>query len=112
MLSDHQIQFYKELNTLIYLNYSDSRFNITKLSSLMGITRRQLYREMERVGLIPAEFLKEYRLQKAMEIIEKGQAKRVKDLAYKVGFNSSDLFTKHFNLKFGNCPSYFIVKAA
>jgi len=108
MLSKRQIQFVRKLNTMMYLNYSDPNFNVSKLSTQLELSRRQFYREMSGLGLVPALFIRNYRLDVAMKMLQKGSYKRVKDMSYDVGYNSVDLFTKQFKLRFGEVPTYYM----
>lgn len=73
----------------------------------LGYSKSQLYRTMiNLVGKSPNIFLRDYRLNKALELLEK-QNCNVSEIAYQTGFSSPAYFSKCFHKKYGILPSNF-----
>jgi AraC-like DNA-binding protein len=80
-------------------------FNIRTFGKKLGLSKAQLYRNMIQLsGLSPNNFIKEYRLKKAVEAIGKQQG-NVSEIAYQCGFSSPSYFSKCFLERFGILPS-------
>lgn len=74
----------------------------------LGMCRTQVYRKvMLLTGKSPNSFLKEYRLNAALEQIKKN-INSISEIAYQTGFNSQSYFSKCFQRRFGLLPSDFI----
>lgn len=89
-------------------NYiSDTGFSVDDLSYQVGLSRAQLYRKMQ--GLFdhsPSEFIKNYRLQRAMKLLQKGHTPS--QVCYQVGFRDPSYFSKCFKKEFGKTPQQII----
>lgn len=109
-LSNHEIIFYRELYTVVGINYSDPKFNVYQLAEEMGLLRRQLYRQMEKLNLSPADFIREFRMRRAYQFLESGAVSRIKQLSFMVGYENCETFSKHFIQHFGYRPSEVLRK--
>jgi len=89
-------------------NYCDeSGFDVNRFGRKLGLSKAQLYRKLTKpCGYSPNDFIKEYRLRKAVEAIEKRQG-NVTEIAYQSGFSSPSYFSKCFLERFGILPSAF-----
>jgi AraC-like DNA-binding protein len=100
----------KFLNVL--LDYTEQTWNKTNLKmddfcEHLGISKSQLYRLMMRLyGKSLNIFLKEYRLNKALKLLNK-QTGNISEIAFETGFNSPAYFSKCFQETFGILPSNF-----
>lgn len=89
----------------IHENLSDSDLNVENLAAELYLSRSQLYRKIKALtGKTANEFLKQLRLNKAMELI-KTKAYSISEVCYKVGFSSPSYFTKCFKVEFGILPT-------
>jgi len=71
----------------------------------VGTSRSQLYRNITSLsGKSFVSFMKEYRLKKALKLIEKNH-KSITQIAFETGFNNPSYFTKCFKENFGILPS-------
>ncbi|NJB70255.1 AraC-like DNA-binding protein [Saonia flava] len=78
------------------------------LSKHLGYSKSQLYRKMiANTGTSPNTFIKEYRLGKALNLLNK-QADNISEVAFKTGFNSPAYFSKCFQETYGILPSKYI----
>ena len=97
--------FMIELCEIIDENLSDSKFTMVALCKEMRVGRNQLQKKVKALtNMTPVEFVRSYRIKKAMEILQKGEL-TVSETAYKVGFNHLSYFTKMFKKQFGVLPS-------
>ncbi len=98
--------FLHKLDHILMHNYQDSGFSVAKLISELSMTERQLQRKFKKLlHEKPATYIRKYRLQKAKELLLKGQA--IKVISDNVGFNSQTYFSQSFKLAYGQSPKDF-----
>jgi AraC-like DNA-binding protein len=91
--------------------WNDPNFDVGVFGKQVGLSRSQFYRKVSSItGLSPNDFIKEFRLEKALSLIEKQQG-NVAQIAFGVGFNSPSYFSKCFQKRFGVLPSILVSKA-
>ena len=94
------------------LDYTESIWNQSATSALdfskkLGYSKSKLYRTMmSTIGKSPNSFLKEYRLNKALELLDK-QVSNISEVAYQTGFSSPTYFSKCFYDTYGLLPSKY-----
>ena len=99
----------KQLTDLINQNLEEEDLSNAELASEMNVSEAQFYRLVkERTGKSPNKFIRELKLIKAKKMLESGKADRVSLVAYKVGFERVDYFSKLFEERFGVRPSSLI----
>jgi DNA-binding response OmpR family regulator len=87
-------------------NISRSDFTINALADTMQISRRQLYRKIKLyTGLAANEYVREVRLFEARKLLEERSVRTVAELAYAVGFEDPDYFSRIYMERFGYRPS-------
>lgn len=85
--------------------YSDSDFGVEKLSDELALSRGHLYRRIKDLtGLSPVESLRNYRLEKAVELLLQNKFS-ISEIAYNCGFSSPAYFTKCFRMVYGKTPT-------
>jgi AraC-like DNA-binding protein len=100
-------QFLNQLFDCTETTWNESRFTIFDLAKALGLSRSQLYRKTTALmGYSPNEFVKEFRLTKAVEFIE-SQEGTIADVAYQTGFTSPSYFSKCFLKRFSILPSSY-----
>ena len=93
----------------VFENLQEPTMNTSKLAKYMGYSRRQLERLLKKhSGLSPAAFIREIRLQKAYQIIERRQFATIKEVCYDVGMDTPANFSTRFKQRFGKNPSEVI----
>ncbi len=101
----------KFLNLL--MDYTEKTWRNTELkiddfSKQLGFSKSQLYRKMILVtGKPPNTFLKEYRLNEALKLLNK-QTGNISEIAFETGFGSLSYFSKCFRKRYGCLPSEFV----
>ncbi len=99
------------LDTLIDFiekEWDNAELKVEDFDFPLGMSRTQVYRNvMLLTGKSPNSFLKEYRLNRALERINKN-INTISEIAYETGFNSQSYFSKCFHRRFDLLPSDYI----
>lgn len=86
---------------------SDSGFGVEQFSREIGMSQSQLLRKMKAISnKTVVEFLKDYRLDKAAQLIRQNTG-TIAEIAFEVGYENPSYFTKSFQDKFGVLPSEY-----
>ena len=97
-------EFIKKLISIIEINLENENFGVNELASEAGISRTHLHRRLQDVaGKSTSQFIREYRLQKAMEML-KLDSGTASEIAYRVGFTSPTYFNTSFHNFYGYPP--------
>ncbi|MFT6867926.1 MAG: signal transduction histidine kinase/DNA-binding response OmpR family regulator [Cyclobacteriaceae bacterium] len=104
-LSTPDESFLKELVHVIQFNLDNSELNAKLIASEMGMSHSVIYKKIKALTGYPlVEFIRDYRLQQAAEILGKYKF-TVAEACYKVGFSDKKYFTQIFKKKYGITPS-------
>ena len=77
-------------------------FGVKELSNALSVSDRTLQRKIKSLcGLTPNEYIKEVKLQKAMQYYKGGDINSIKELASKVGYTNSGYLALLFEKRFG-----------
>ncbi|MFY7911966.1 MAG: ATP-binding protein [Emticicia sp.] len=99
--------FLQKLKTIIEEKMSNNSFGVEILCRELGMSNSQLLRKLKALtNATPNEFIRDFRLQRAAELLQK-KAGTVSEIAFKVGFESLSYFSKVFQEKFGVLPSEY-----
>jgi TolB-like protein/AraC-like DNA-binding protein len=97
-------EFIKKLTSLLEVNLEIEQFGVNELAEGLGISRSQLHRKLNAInGKSTSQFIREYRLKKAMEMLQKNVA-TASEIAYRVGFSSPTYFNTCFHEYYGFTP--------
>ena len=89
-------------------NWQDPDFDISEYCHAVAMSNSQLYRKtISLTGLSPNILLKEFRLEKAKELMKK-QRYSIAQITYDTGFTSASYFTKCFKKKYGLLPMAYL----
>jgi AraC-like DNA-binding protein len=100
--------FVESLFNKLEENWQDPNFAVTEICQAMSMSKSQLYRKTVALwGLPPNVLLKEFRLEKARELL-KSQAVNISETTFDSGFNSPSYFTKCFKKKYGLAPALYL----
>ncbi|SDE46085.1 AraC-type DNA-binding protein [Pricia antarctica] len=87
--------------------WRNTSLNANDFSKCLGYSKSQLYRKMILLtGKSPHSFIKEYRLNKALERLNQKNG-NISDIAYETGFNTPAYFSKCFRKAYGMLPSVY-----
>ena len=99
------------LNTL--MDYTEKEWqnpmlNVERFCENLGYSKSQLNRKMRKItGKSPNIFIKEFRLSKALELLDK-QTDSISAITFKTGFNTPAYFSKRFFEKYDILPSNYL----
>ncbi|MEZ7499214.1 two-component regulator propeller domain-containing protein [Flavobacterium sp. Arc3] len=103
-------EFIEKVLSFINDNIGNPDLNVEILASQLNLSKSQFYRKIKALTNQTAnEFLRNIRLQKAKQIIEKGNT-NISEVCYEIGFSSPSYFTKCFKSHFGLLPSEVKIK--
>lgn len=98
-------EFIRKVQLAMDQNMHDEEFDIAGLSKVVSMSRSQLYRKFKTLtNKTIGEYLRTYRLVKAREMLEAGQA-NVSEAAFQCGFRNLSHFSRVFTREFGQKPS-------
>lgn len=107
-LSYKEGQFLIRLMDIIELNYRED-FKIGDFCKIMGESRSQLYRKIiEVTNLPPIALINEFRLNKAIELMNMEKGSNSSQIAFESGFNSLSYFSRRFKHRYGFLPSVYL----
>lgn len=108
ILKPNDEKFLTQLIDFVEQVWNKSDFNINNFSIALGYSKSQLNRKLKNLtGQSPNNFLREFRLHKALDLLHKQQG-NISEIAYETGFNSPAYFSKCFVDKYGILPSKYI----
>ncbi|HEV2478133.1 MAG TPA: nickel-binding protein [Puia sp.] len=92
--------------------WKNAGFKVDDFEKALGCSKSQFYRKMiSLTGKSPNFFLKEYRLNEALGLLNK-HARNVSEVAFETGFNSPSYFSKCFQQLYGCLPSDYLAELA
>ena len=98
-------EFIQKVLNYINENINDPDLGVELLASQLHLSRSQFYRKVKTLtGQTANQFLRNIRLQRAKQILEKGNT-NISEVCYQVGFSSPSYFTKCFKNHFGVLPT-------
>ncbi|WP_164503506.1 hybrid sensor histidine kinase/response regulator transcription factor [Pleionea sediminis] len=98
--------FINKMNAIIENNYQNESFRMSLLANDIGVSERQLHRKLKAImDLTPTEYLRSFRLNKAKELLAKGEP--ASNVYLDVGFSSHSYFGKCFKAQYGCSPSEY-----
>ena len=104
-------EFLEQVRIVVEEKLGNSNFGVEWLADEVGLSPRQLQRRLRKsTRLSAAGFIRMMRLQRAAQLLEQ-KAGSVSEIAYAVGFNDPNYFSRLFHQTFGVAPSqYFVAK--
>ena len=86
-------------------NIENFDLNIDMMASEFNMSRTIFFTKLKSLtGLSPVEFIREVRLQRAVEIMKNADLS-VSEISYRVGIEDPRYFSRIFKLKFGETPT-------
>jgi len=103
--------FLEQIVNAIENNLSNSRFGVEELAKEIGLSPSQFYRRLKQLtGQVPNAYLRNFRLQKAAELLKSNEGFSVAEVMYQIGIESSSYFSTSFKKLYGVTPSDYIKK--
>ena len=109
-LSSMDQRFAAKLSKIIENHYTDANFRIEELCNAMAMSERPLQRKLKSLtGYTPSQYIRKFRLRRAVEILPTGPPVNV--VAEAVGFSSPAYFASCFKEEFGVSPTQYVVES-
>ncbi|MDO7172442.1 two-component regulator propeller domain-containing protein [Mariniflexile sp. AS56] len=103
--------FLEQINSSIDKNMSNSKFGVEELASEINMSTSHFYRRLkELTGQAPNAYLRNFRLQKAAELLTANKNLSASDVMYEIGIESKSYYSSIFKKIHGVSPSEFIKK--
>ncbi|MCB0398884.1 MAG: response regulator [Winogradskyella sp.] len=104
---DKNLIFLNSVIQHIQEHIDDSNFGATELAKAMAMSDSQLYRKLKAISnTSTAIFIRKVRLEKGKELLKTTDLS-ISEIAYAVGFNDPNYFSKTFKEEFEKSPSEF-----
>ena len=101
-------KFLQDSIEIVEKHMMDSDFSVEILVKEMALSRSTFYLKIkELTGLSTGEFIRNIRLKRAMQLLEKSNLS-VKEIMFMTGFNTASYFSKCFKKQFGVIPSKYV----
>ncbi len=100
------IPFMDRVIKVLEENYKNAEFGVAELCEAMNMSRPLLSKRLnEKAGLPTTQFIRNYRLNIAMQLLKESGGRNITEIAYGVGFNDPKYFTRCFTKLYGISPS-------
>lgn len=97
-----------EQESLLRSVLADPAFSTSEWAYKAALSERHLQRRLKVLtGMSPYQYLLEMRLLEARKLLENGRYRSVAEVAYAVGFDNAQTFTRNFRRHFGRVPSLY-----
>lgn len=107
-MKDVDDQLMKNIMKVLNDNVDNTALNVEMLSSEVGLSRAQLHRRMKDItGISCGEFIRNFRLNHAAELLKRGGNIYVTQVAYACGFSNATNFSTTFKKHFGVTPTEY-----
>jgi signal transduction histidine kinase/ligand-binding sensor domain-containing protein/DNA-binding response OmpR family regulator len=110
-ISNRDKLFLTEVINAIEKNLSNSNFGVQELANEIQLSPSQFYRRLKQLtGQIPNVYIRNYRLQRAAELLKSNEGFNVAEVMYHIGIESNSYFSTSFKKLYSISPSEFIRK--
>ncbi|WP_312790382.1 ATP-binding protein [Sphingobacterium sp.] len=101
-------KFLAHVTKVIEDNMDDSEFSVQRLSEVMDLAAKQIYRKIKQLtGSTPVEYIRNIRIKKAALLLQQKKF-TVAEVMYMVGFSNASYFSKCFQSEFGVTPKAYM----
>lgn len=110
-MSKRDKEFLGKVIEIVEKNISNSNFGVEELASKIGLSTSHFYRRLKQLtGQIPNVYLRNYRLQRAAELLGNNEGLNVAEVMYQIGIESNSYFSTSFKKLHGVSPSEYLKK--
>ena len=95
---------------IVEKNISDPDFNVDKFSAAIGMESSTLYKKlMALIDMPPGEFIRDIRMKRAIQLLDQNKIS-ISEIAYMVGFDSPNYFSKVFKKYYDISPTDYLLQ--
>lgn len=111
-INKYDQELLKKINLIIEQHIDEKDLGVEFIGEKIGMSREHLFRKLKAItGYSPSDFIRNYRLNKAAKLLAEEQLK-VAEVAYKVGYQDAQYFSKSFKKKFNCSPQQYMAASA
>ena len=89
-------------------NIDDSGFNVNKMCEMVHLSHMHFIRKVRQLtGKTPSELLKSFRMKRAQDLLAQ-QKVTISEVAYQVGYDLPNSFSRVFRQEFGMTPTEYV----
>ena len=101
-------KLFTQLMNFMESSYGNAYLTVHDFTNSLGLSKSKLYRKIRLLtGKSLNPFIREYRLNKAMDLLHKNLF-NLSEIAYQTGFTSLSYFSKCFQRQYGQVPSALV----
>lgn len=109
-INSYDEKLMKKFINIVKEQVDKPNFTVDYIGREIGLSRVHLTRKIKALtGMTPAEFIKHFRMKQAMKML-KDNSFRIADIAYAVGYQDVQYFSKSFKKHFGKSPTQYVKK--
>jgi signal transduction histidine kinase/ligand-binding sensor domain-containing protein/DNA-binding response OmpR family regulator len=95
---------------IVEKNISDPEFNVDRFSAAIGMEASTLYKKlMALIDMPPGEFIRDIRMKRAAQLLDQNKIS-ISEIAYMVGFDSPNYFSKVFKKYYNISPTDYLLQ--
>jgi DNA-binding response OmpR family regulator len=107
-LSESDQQFLGKIIAVIEKDISNTSFGVEELAKNVGMSSSHFFRKLKQLtGQAPNLYLRNFRLQKAAELLKSDKTLHASEVMYQIGISSPSYFSTTFKKLHGVSPSEF-----
>ena len=101
-------EFMKKQMEWLEDHYTDCNLRFEDMIAQSTLGKLQYYKELEKyTGMTPKEYVTDFRLKKALQLLDEDNDMSTSEIAMATGFNDPVYFTRSFKIKTGLTPSRY-----
>ncbi|MFK7979772.1 MAG: helix-turn-helix domain-containing protein [Saprospiraceae bacterium] len=110
-MKQYEREWLDRLDAIIENNIPNPDFQLSDITTKLKVSRAKLYRMVTKLTKAsPSEYLRNKRLKKAYEMLDKGVYPTIKETSAAVGFRQPEHFTRTFYKEYEILPSDLLNK--
>ena len=99
-------RFMAKIQELLNEHFEDTELSVKDIAKMLHLSHQQFYRKFKALtNQTPVRYLRSFRLQKAKVLLESSAGLNVSEVAYDVGFDNPNYFSRVFTEEFGVTPN-------
>jgi signal transduction histidine kinase/DNA-binding response OmpR family regulator/ligand-binding sensor domain-containing protein len=108
-VSASDVKWLQQIEERFRKDISSSKIKVELLADELNMSRSQFQRRIKKItGLSPVQYFREIKLQTARQLLEQGEVQTLNEVAYAIGFDTPQYFSKLYLERFGKKPIEYL----